>query len=164
MAVDTPSGLAFEGVTERLEAGFHQPATFDIIKVSPTGELHQRFQLHTMSQSVQVIPVGNLKQVSHNRKTLNQRRSRPVIPLLFYPMNWGYDGGMTEDVLEEYLEDFYDRQEMVLDEEPITSVPKPKPLPLIIEERCGTYVRIPWPESGVFFEPVVEEPPCQKTE
>ena len=30
--------------------------------------------------------------------------------------------------------------------------PSPPPRPLIIEERCGKYVRVPWPESGVLHE------------
>ncbi len=163
MAVASPSVLAFEGVMENLEIGFHQPSTFDIIKVAQLSGRHQRVQQHSMSQSVQVIPRRNLKPVSHTRGALNQRRSRPVVPLLFYPMNWGYDGGITEEVLEEYLEEFYDRQKMALEEEPIISPPKPAPLPLIIEEQCGKYVRIPWPDSGVLFEPV-EEPTCPKSD
>ena len=74
-------------------------------------------------------------------------------------MNWGFYGGMNEDVLEDYLTEFYDRQEEIMEEETASMPPQPAPPPLIIEERCGKYVRVPWPESGVIFEPV-EQPPC----
>ena len=166
MVIAGPSAFAGERVSGIGKAGFHQPFVYDIVNVSQKNGYQQRFQPHTAGRSIQAIRQGNLNPAIHNRNGLRHRRSPTFFPLIIYPWNFGYHYGemqTPEDVLIDYLEELYDRQEVAMKEQLIISPPKPAPPPLIIEERCGEYVRIPWPESGVLFEPV-EEPPCPKTE
>ena len=164
LGLAVPPAFGWDDVGRRTgEAGMVQEASYDVIQVSQPNGFPQRFSPQASRRSDQIIQRVTLKQDRHYRDSLRHNRSRTFIPLILYPWVWGYHYGdmqTPEDVLIEYLEDLNLRQEMAREEE----LPAPPPLvqtspPLIIEERCGKYVQVPWPESGVLFEPM-EEPAC----
>ena len=90
------------------------------------------------------VPLETLilkKRVFKNRHHLFQS------PFLFIPITPEPAESMAVDLVED------DGSEAPLEEEATSS---PLSHPLIIEERCGEYVQIPWIESGVLYEPVKE--------
>lgn len=152
MAVLVPPAFGRDVGEGIRDPGFPQDTIYARVKVSRTSGLHHGFQPQVSGRSIHVISGGSLKRASHDQNVMDRRRSRSVLPLILYPWNWAYMRGMTEDVLEEYLEEIYDRQDLAMEEGPAPP-PIPASPPLIIEEQCGKYVRIPWPEPGVLFEP-----------
>lgn len=141
-------------------AGFYQGAAYDIMQVSQNNGLPQRFLGQGAGRSIQALPGGKGVQRHH---MVSQRRSQTVLPIILYPWKWGYNYGemqTPEEVLVEYLEEIYNQQAMTTEEDPAEEPPVQTSPPLIIEERCGKYVQVPWPEpGGVLFEPI-EEPTC----
>jgi len=77
------------------------------------------------------------KRVFKNRHRLLQS------PFLFIPITTEPAASMTVDLIED------DRSEASPEDEARSF---PLPSPLIIEERCGEYIQIPWPDSGVLYE------------
>jgi len=141
--------------------------TYEILTVSRNNGLHHRFQATRAGRSMQAQPAPrmNLNPGNLNRPQYGRGSSRALYPVILYPWIWGYNygyGETPEDFLVEYLEELQNRQELAMEEEAPTAPPVPAPPPLIIEEQCGKYVRVPWPESGVLFEPR-EEHSCPET-
>ena len=160
--VPLPITVAWEGPGIFEMAGVDRSVPYAILHVGQTRGMVHRSQPLGSGRSTHPVPRVSLNQDRPHQGSLIQNPSRTVLPLILYPWIWGYQYGTMqtpEDVLVDYLEELNTRQELAREDAPPSVPEKPAPSPLIIEEQCGKYVRIAWPEPGVLFEPR-EEPSC----
>lgn len=85
----------------------------------------------------------------------HKRFKRGFFPFFYQP--YTFRDRSYDDAVPPALES---EEDAALEERTLPPVEKPAPLPhpLIIEERCGRFVSIPWPESGSLDEGSTTQP------
>ncbi len=136
--------------------------------VSPRIEMssvHSRSELPTMKgltprSKVPQTPHKTLK-IPPNNSTVKrppfQFSTRPFPSAVFYPPITTPDYSESTPSALPADNDFH---ELRADEQPGSAE---VPHPLVIELRCGKYVRVPWPESSILYSEESEEERCSES-